>query len=187
MQEAANPIFMLITDRLRTGEPGAKVGTIRNVRISNVTATEVVAGRNHGPANASTISGRPDAKLENIVLENVKITYKGGSKPEEADIVPPYPKDRYQPNGMGLRPASGFYIRHVKGLTFRNVEFAFESAEPKPPLVVFDVDGFELDNFKSPKSSGGEIMRLEQVKNLNVRNSPGLKERNAAVVDKARE
>ena len=151
MQEAANPIYMLITDRLRTGKPGAKVGTIRNVRISNVVATEVVAGK--GPAHAVTISGRPEARLENITLENVKITYQGGGKPEEADIVPPYPKD-YSPKSLGPRPASGVYIRHVKDLTLRNVEVAFAAPEAKPPLVAFDVDGFELDGFKTPVAGG---------------------------------
>ena len=97
-----------------------------------------------------------------------------------------YPKD-FSPRSLGPRPASDFYIRHVKGLTFRHVEFAFESAEPKPPLVAFDVDGFELDNFKSPKSSGGETMRLEQIRNLTVRNSTGLRGRKAETMDKVRE
>jgi len=46
---AANPIYMLITDRLRTGDTTRKVGTIRNVKISNVTVTDVVAGAHHGP------------------------------------------------------------------------------------------------------------------------------------------
>lgn len=186
MKEAANPIYMLITDRLRTGEKGAKVGTIRNVKISNVVATEVVAGSHHGPAYAATISGRPEARLENILLENVKITYKGGGKREEADVAPPYPKD-YSPRSLGPRPASGFYIRHVKGLTFRNVEFVFETEDQRPPLVASDVEGFEMDGFKSQKPPGIETLRLERVKNLTVRNSPGLADRQSATVEKAKE
>jgi polygalacturonase len=174
ISKAASPIFMLITDRLRTGEKGAKVGAIRNVKLSNITITDVVAGRNHGPASAATISGRPDAKLENITLQNVKITYKGGSKAEEASVVPPYPREKYQPNGFGPRPASGFYIRHVKDLTFRNVEVAFESPDPKSPLVASDVDGFVLDGFKSQVSEGVKPAQFENVKRLSVKNSPVL-------------
>src|ERR1700690_2523281 len=45
---AACPIYFLIWDRLRTGEPGATVGTIKNVRLQNVTITDCVAGR-QGP------------------------------------------------------------------------------------------------------------------------------------------
>lgn len=174
ISKAASPIFMLITDRLRTGEKGVKPGTIRNVTLSNITITDVVAGRHHGPARAATISGRPDAKLENITLENVKITYKGGGKAEESSIVPPYPKEKYQPNGMGPRPASGFYIRHVKDLTFRNVEVAFESPDPKSPLVAFDVDGFVLDGFQTQVSDGVKAARFEAVKRLTVKDSPTL-------------
>ncbi len=104
MKRVANPIFMVITDRLRIGEKGVKVGAIRNVKISNVKVAEIV-GDSREMANAATISGRPDAMLEDIVLENVKITYPGGSKSEEADMVPPYPKEAYQPASWGrVRP-----------------------------------------------------------------------------------
>jgi polygalacturonase len=174
ISKAASPIFMLITDRLRTGEPGRKVGTIRNVKMSNITITDVVAGRHHGPASAATISGRPDAKLENITLENVKIVYKGGSKAEEASVIPGYPKEKYQPNGFGPRPAWGFYIRHVNNLTFRNVELAFESPDPKPPIMASDVDGFEFENFKTQVVEGVVPARLENVRRLSVKNSPVL-------------
>ena len=42
---AASPIYLLITDRLRSGDPNKKVGTIRNVKISNVTVTDCKPGR----------------------------------------------------------------------------------------------------------------------------------------------
>jgi hypothetical protein len=107
----------------------------------------------------------------------VKITYKGGGPAEDATIVPPYPKD-YSPRSLGPRPGSGFYIRHVKDLTFRNVEFAFETPDPKPALVVFDVDGFELDGFKTPVAGGGVPALFENVNRLTVKNSPVLEQLN---------
>jgi hypothetical protein len=182
---AASPIYMLITDRLRSGDPNKTVGVIKNVHISNVTVTDCTPGR-QGPVYPSTISGRPESRLENIVLENVKITYKGGGTREQAEVVPGYPKD-YSPRSLGVRPASGFYIRHVQGLQFKNVEFAFETEDQRPPLVAFDVDGLELDNFRSAKPADIEMMRLEQVKNFTVQNCPGLPARKAVTVDKAKE
>ena len=182
---AASPIYMLITDRLRSGDPNKKIGTIRNIHISNVTVTDCSPGR-QGPVFPSTISGRPESSLENIVLENVKITYPGGGTRDQADIVPPYPKD-YSPRSLGPRPASGFYIRHVKGLKFQNVEFAFEAEDQRPPLVASDVDGFELDGFQSQKPAGIEMMKLEQVRNFTVQNCPGLADRKAANVEKGKE
>jgi hypothetical protein len=67
------------------------------------------------------------------------------------------------------------------------VEFAFEAEDQRPPLVVFDVDGFELDGFKTQKPAGIETMRLEQIKNLTVQNSPDLSTRKAETIDKVKE
>src|SRR6185295_17901894 len=159
-----------------------KVGTIRNVTISNVTVTDCAPGR-QGPVYPSSISGRPESKLENIVLENVKITYPGGGSATNAGIVPPYPED-YSPRSLGPRPAAGFYIRHVKGLKFKNVELAFEKEDGRPPIVAFDVDGFELDHFKTQKAAGVETMKLERVKGLTLRDCPELKEAAAINVEK---
>ncbi len=178
---AASPIYMLITDRLRTGEPGVKTGTIRNVHIMNVTATDCQPGR-QGPVYPSTISGRPESSLENITLENVSITYKGGGSKEDADVIPPYPRD-YSPRSLGPRPASGFYIRHVKNLTLRNIEFAFEQPDERPPLVVQDADGLHLDAFKTQRSPDVETFKLNSVKDFTVQNSPGLTNRTTAVLE----
>jgi len=170
--KAANPIFMLLTRRLRTGDPDAKVGTIRNVHIEDVNCTDVVEGAHHGPANAATISGLPESAIENITLENVKITYKGGENPKEATTQPVYPKD-YSPRSMGIRPASGFYVRHVKGLTFKNCQIDYEQPTVKPVLVFFDVQNLLLDHFKMPKPQGIEAIRIENVKDVQIQGCPG--------------
>jgi polygalacturonase len=181
---AACPIYLLIMDRLRSGDPAKKTGTIRNVRMTNITITDCQPGR-QGPVNTAAISGRPESSLENIVLENVKIVYPGDGTPDQADIVPPYPKD-YSPRSLGPRPAAGLYIRHVKGLTLRNVEFGFDHADPRAALVVANVDGLTLDNVKTPKSASGEIARFDRVKKLTVTHSPGLADRKGVDIDHAR-
>ncbi len=186
IKNAANPIFMLIMDRLRTGDPDKKTGTIKNVKISNVTISDMKAGR-QGPIHCATISGRPESFLENITLENIKITYPGGEPASEADIVPPYPKD-YSPNSMKLRPASGFYIRNVKNLQLHNVEINFLTPDPKPPLVASDVDGLLLDHFLvDGKSPDIETIRLDNVTGLTIQDSPGLKSQDSQNVTTMKE
>jgi polygalacturonase len=183
IKNAAVPIFLIVTDRLRTGEPGAKVGKIRNVTMQNITASEVVAGKHHGPANASTISGLPNGTIEDVTLQNVKLTYKGGEMAEEADRVPPYPKD-YSPNAMGKRPASGFFIRHAKGITLRDVQIDFEGENPKPVMVAWDVDGLELENVVLEETEGVDLVRTKRVTGLNVKNSRGIKTQEVADGDR---
>jgi polygalacturonase len=171
---AACPIYFLVWDRMRTGEPGAKVGTIKNVHMQDVTITDCAPGR--GGVQTSVISGWKTSPFENITLENVKIIYKGGETNAMTDLIPPNPKD-YSPKSFGARPASAFYIRNGRGLTFKNVEFNFENADARTPLTVDNVDDLTLDNFKTQKSLGGGTMRLEQVKNFTVQNSPDLTDR----------
>ncbi len=184
---ASCPIFMLISDRLRTGGPNPRIGTIRNVTLSNITISDCRPGQQN-KTFTSTISGYPGACLTNIVLENVRMTCKGGGTLELTNAAPPYPKgNAYSPRHLGTRPASGFYIRHVRGLTFKNVEMAFETEDQRPLLAVLDVDGFLLDGFRAQKPAGMETIRMERVKHFTVRNSPGFADRTTVVVDQGGE
>ncbi|HXF10560.1 MAG TPA: glycosyl hydrolase family 28 protein [Desulfuromonadaceae bacterium] len=183
---AACPIYLLIWDRLRTGEAGAKVGSIKNVHMMNVTITDCAPGR-QGPVQTATIFGRDDAHFENITLENVKINYPGGeTNAALADIVPKYPKD-YSPRSLGPRPAAGFYISHVQGLTLKNVEITFDQPDVRPSMVVSDADGLKFDGVAVQKSATGETLRLDAVKNFTVTASGSLTNREGAAVEKSTE
>jgi polygalacturonase len=179
VKDAYCPIYILTWDRLRTGDPGKKVGAIKNVLIQDVTITDSTGNVSTQP---SVISGWTNSPFENITLENIKIIYTGGETNAMADLYPKNPRD-YSPRSLGPRPASAFYIRNGKGLTLKNIEFSFENPDARTPLVVDNVDGVTLDNFKSQKSSSGKTLRLEQVKDFTVQNSPDLKDHKSASVE----
>jgi hypothetical protein len=182
IKKATCPIYLLISDRLRSGDPAKKIGSIRNLTISNVTISDCQAG-NRGQVFPCTISGMPDAPLENIVLENIKVATYGGGKKEEIGVFPIYPKD-YSPRSLGPRPAAGIYIRHVRGLILRNVSFTYDHPDPRPPVVAYDVDGLELDHFDTPKTASPNILQLEKVKNLRMMSSAGLPDKAEAKIEK---
>ncbi|ASZ09681.1 hypothetical protein KTO58_27585 [Chitinophaga pendula] len=169
---AANPIYILITDRLRTGEPGVKTGKIRNVKIENVTISEHRAGPHHGPVSTATISGMPGFTVDNLTFENIKITYAGGGTKEDAAAIPPYTHN-YSPNALKTRPAAAWLVRHVKDLTFRNIQVDYEAPDFRPPLVIWDAQGVTLDGFHSPRQAGVPLISKKEVTGLQVRNSPG--------------
>ena len=174
ISNAAHPIFILITDRLRTGEANVKPGKIKNVTIKNVTITKHREGKHHGPISTSTVSGLPGYTIDNLTFENIKITYAGGGTREDANAIPPYLKE-YSPNKYKTRPAAAFFVRHVKDLTFKNVELAYETPDLRPPLVIWDADGITLDNFVSLKPEDVDMMHLKDVKRMTIVNSKGLK------------
>jgi polygalacturonase len=174
ISNAACPIFILITDRLRTGEPGVSPGKIKNVTIKNVTLSNHRAGKNHGPASTATISGLPGFTIDNLKFENIKMTNIGGGTLEDAKAVPPYLKE-YSPNQYKTRPAAAFFVRHVKNLTFKNVEVAYETPDLRSPLVVWEADGLTLDHFSSPRPEGVNALTMKEVTGLNIKKSMDLK------------
>lgn len=169
---AACPIFILITNRLRTGEPNVQPGKIKNVTIKNVTISEQRAGKNHGPVSTATISGLPGSTIDNLTLENIKMTNAGGGTIEDARAIPPYLKE-YSPNQYKTRPAAAFFVRHVKNLKLKNVEMAYETPDFRPPLVILDADGVTLNKFISPGPQGVDLMSLKDVRRLSVSDSGG--------------
>jgi len=174
---------MLITDRLRTGEKGVKPGDIRNVVISNVTATDCRGNGRNGVVTTA-ISGLPNYPLHNITLENIKITMPGGGTAADAAIEnPKYPTD-YSPRSLGTRPAAGLFVRHVRGLTLRNVTLSYDAPDKRAPFAALDVDGLVLDHFDSGKTDAPNRLRLDNIKNLEIRSSEGLPDGKTAKISK---
>jgi polygalacturonase len=174
VRRAANPIFINTTRRLRTPEKVAP-GRVRNVVIRNVTVTDVVQSHRAEPANAATISGLPESPHENILLENVRITYKGGGNAEEAAVTPPYPDD-YNPRKLGPRPAYGFFVRHVRGLVFRNVQVEFENDDHRPAFAVSDAANVLFERVAAERAPAATLpsVRLQGVRDLTIRDSTPL-------------
>jgi len=175
IKNAACPIFLRLTSKLKTGELIKSIGAIRNVTISNVTVSDCQAGEGGWP-RTSFISGQPESPLEQIVLDNVKIRYNGGGKKEEAERDVPA-SNQNSGKALGPLPAAGFYIRHVKNLTLRNVDLEFKAEDARPVVAAFDVTGFGLDGLKWQRSPGEAALRLDKIDNLSVNHSPPLRDR----------
>jgi hypothetical protein len=186
MTHVANPIYILVTDRLRSGALDKKPGIIRNITISDVTVADCRSGSHHGPVNPITISGRPDARLQQIILERITVAYPGGGSAELAGVIPGYSKE-YAPGKFGDRPASGLYARNIEGLTLRNVSFTFTSQDGRPPLVLSDINGLNIDGFQSPKSGVGLLLSLDRVRDCTIGKTPGLASRQGVQIDRSLE
>ncbi len=157
-----NVIFLRIGER-RAG----RKGLMRNISISNVygeiPSTKPDAGYNYeGPVedmprniSPSSIVGMPDALIENVTLKNIEIHYPGGGSPafakvglDELDNVPELPSNYPEFSMFKELPAWGFYIRHVKNLTFKNVNLICEKKDYRAPIVLDDVSGATFSSLK---------------------------------------
>ena len=99
--------------------------------------------REKAMAGPIMITGIPGHYVEDIVLENFKITYTGqGTKAESKREVPEeiarYPEQFF----FGVLPSWGAYIRHAKNVTFKNVTMTTRDADEREKFVLDDVEGF---------------------------------------------
>lgn len=183
MTGVANPVFILVTNRLRSGDTTKRPGIIQNVLLSGITATDCRPSPHHGGVNPITISGRPESVLKNITLEDVSVTYPGGGLPAMSNSVPGYGKE-YAPGKFGDRPAAGLYARNIDGLTLHDVTFTFTGQDGRPVLTFADISGLTIDGFKRiPDLS--PILKLDRVKDFSIVNTPGVPNRKSASIDSA--
>ncbi len=167
-----NAIFIRIGHR-----DGKTPGIIRNVHISNM-KVQVPFGRPdinydmRGPevdffhnAFPSSIVGIPGYNVENVVLENIEITYPGRASKGMAYVplsrlnrVPEYEKSYPEFSMFGELPAWGFYVRHARGLSFSNIKLKLADEDFRPAFVFDDVSGLNLEGIKLPDPGKKQII-----------------------------
>ena len=161
------PIFLRLGNRARPYVRGAKpgVGTFRNVRLVNITAKKT------SPVGCS-ITGLPGHPIENVTLQNIRLSFDGEGTKEDAARKIPERETAYPESTMfGTLPAYGFYCRHVRGLRF--VDVRLETAKPdlRHAMVFDDVENVEIDLLNARFSPGAaSMLRMVQVRRATVRN-----------------
>ena len=155
-----NALFIRLGQR-----SGKRKGAIRHIRITNLVA-QIPFGRPdidydlRGPEvdyfhniHPAPICGIPGNYIEDVLLENVNIVYPGRASkgmaymplwrkedvPEQIDKYPEFTM-------FGELPSWGFYLRHVRGITLRNVQLALEAEDFRPAIVDEDVSGLVMEN-----------------------------------------
>ena len=152
MENVGCPIFIRLGDRGNTYGKGGKapVGTLKNVHISDLVANVTIASNGETPSSREIakagpimIAGIPGHYVENVELENIKISYPGHGTEADTKRVVPEDENKYpEQYFFGVLPAWGAYIRHAKNIEFNNVELTFRGADERQKIVLDDVEGF---------------------------------------------
>jgi hypothetical protein len=168
-----NALFVRLGHRM-----GKKAGYAKNIIFENF-KVEVPFGRPdinydlrgpalgyfHNPLPAS-ISGIPEANIENITLKNIEITYPGRASktmaykpiwrlediPEKIGSYPEF-------SMFGELPSWAFYIRHVKGIRFENIHLKLKNKDFRPAFVFDDVEQISISKLKIPNLKKQIILR----------------------------
>jgi len=135
------PIFLRLGNRARPYVGGAKpgVGTFRNVRLDNITAKGI------SPIGCS-ITGLAGHPIENVTLENIRLTFEGGGTRQDTTRTIPEREKSYPESIMfGTLPAYGLYCRHVRGLSLSNLQLLTEKADLRHAVMFDDVADLRID------------------------------------------
>lgn len=167
MRDITNaPIFIRLGNRARGPKESTTVGKLRRIIISNVVVY------NADPKYGSIISGIPGHSIEDLRLSNIRIYSKGGGTKEQAERQPLEMESTYpEPVMFGEIPAYGFFIRHVNGLRFDNVEVSFMKEDLRPAFWLNDVKGAEFFRVRAQRSGDVPRFILNDVEDFSVQQS----------------
>ena len=126
------PILVRLARR-RTHKSGAK-SFLRDVLIENVTS------KSSASIIASSITGVPGLRPQDVTLRNLDLAVKGGGRAAHAAAQVPEVEKCYPENRMFKMPlpAYGFYVRHADGVRFENVKLRWAGGDEEREAVVQD-------------------------------------------------
>ncbi|MCC5930972.1 MAG: glycoside hydrolase family 28 protein [Cyclobacteriaceae bacterium] len=174
-----NAIFIKLGHRNTDGA----VGTLKNISIRDVVVQVPFEAPDlkykiRGPQLAffhnvfpASITGLPGHYVENVHIEDVIITYPGRANkgyayiplyrlddvPENADAYPEF-------HMFGELPSWGLYVRHVKGLTMKNIQLKVLEDDFRPAMVFDDVGNLFLDKIWIRPTNASDQIILKDVK-----------------------
>ena len=144
MSGTASPIMAKIGTRKRCGgSPG--VGSISNITYENVTGTN--AG-----AYSPTLWGQSGHPVSGVSFDNVHLTLPGGHDTMSTGV--PSDNGDYNPNSIGTRPAYGFYLHNVSGISFTNSSLRFSANDKRPAFLANSASGVSLNDVTVQSGSG---------------------------------
>lgn len=180
-----NAIFIRLGHRNKTDQ----YSTIKNIRIAKVRAEIPNAKPDAGyplegplpkvpPHNLipASITGIPGHLVENVSLEDIDITYGGGASKALAyiplnDLAQVTENEAGYPefSMFGELPSWAFYVRHAKGISFKNVKFKYEKPDFRPAMVFDDVKKLSIIGLKVASATTKPVVALRQTTDHNIK------------------
>ena len=79
-------------------------------------------------------------------------------------------------------PSHGFYLRHVKGIQFENIEIKAEKEDQRPLFVLDDVQGADFFRIQGSRAAGAPVFAMHDVSDFDVHMCAGVPDTQLAKV-----
>ena len=182
-----NAIFIRLGNREK--ENAVEPGILKNVILRNI-KVEVAFERPdyeyeiRGPALEffhntfpSSITGLPGHPVEDVLLENIEIIFPGRGNNGLANAplwrleqIPEKETEYPEFSMFGELPAWGFYVRHMNGLTLRNIKLQLQAPDYRPALVFDDVRNLKIQNMSIKGEHKPRYIILNNTENVETDN-----------------
>lgn len=179
-RNTGNAIFMRLGHRA-----GKAPGILKNIYIGQM-KVEIPFGRPdedydlRGPALPffhnpfpSSIVGIPGNCIENVKIEDIDILHPGRASKGMAYVslwrlnsVPEEIKSYPEFTMFGELPSWGFYIRHAKNVSFKNIRLRLANEDFRPAFVFDDVESVTFENLQLPAEKNQIV--IKDSKNIKV-------------------
>lgn len=125
------------------------------------------------PHNAfpSSITGLPGHPVENVTLENIEITYEGGSNKnvnyfplDSFRVITEAEKDYPEFSMFGEVPVWGLYVRHVKGLVLKNVAMSNKMPDFRAAILINEAQDVSLKKIQITGATSNPVLFSNAVK-----------------------
>ncbi|MDR1718668.1 MAG: polygalacturonase [Dysgonamonadaceae bacterium] len=136
MNDVQTPVFIRLGKRQTSNNSYLKDILIENIKANTVSLI------------ASSITGVPGLRVQNVVVRNADLHLKGGGKAADTQVVVPEAEASYPENRMFgvMLPAYGFYLRHADNIVFDNVKLTIEGSDERYAYFADDVTGLQVIN-----------------------------------------
>jgi hypothetical protein len=155
-----------------------EVASVRPDSDYEIIAPDVSIPHNIFP---SSITGIPGNYIENVKLENIEIQFPGGGNNGLAnmplsrlDAVPENSSDYPEYSMFGELPAWSFYVRHVDGITFKNIKISIDSADYRPAFVFDDVRNIVIESLMIKGDKKKQKIILHKTENEKIEDEEGV-------------
>ncbi len=118
----------------------------------------------------SSITGLPGHQVEEVTIQNVEVNYRSVADTnvnyfplDSFDAVTEAEKDYPEFSMFGEVPAWAFYVRHVKGLTMKNIVVKMKGRDYRPAFLFNDVKQLDLKNIEAAGMFGKPALFFNNV------------------------
>jgi hypothetical protein len=170
---------------------------IEDVKISNIQVLHQGGGTKDDaafqPLEAEDVYPEPamflsESRHGNGRGPNGQFVPEGQGRPGGGRGPAPGPQAGRGPAGpppvMHSMPSHGFYVRHVKGIQFDNIEIKAEKEDQRPLFVLDDVQGADFFRIKGSRTAGVPVFSLHDVSDFDVHLCAGVADTQLAKVER---